>query len=321
MKHLFGPVNSRRLGLSQGIDLVPPKICNFNCIYCEIGLTSRLTCERREYIPTADILDEIDASFEPDGAGPAADVFTITGSGEPTLHRGIGSVIRYLKTLTDKPVAVLTNGSLLHLKEVQHDLMEADIVIPSLDAARPASFRKVNRPAAGIDLDVLIRGLAAFRRGFMGHLWLEILLVCGINDSRQDIVALKNAIKEIDPERIQLNTVARPPLESFAAPVPEKRMAEAAALLADGFAGKVETLFRFSGGTKENFRPAARAEIIQMLKRRPCTALDVCEALNLEQGPVNDILTQLEQTGQVRMVVHNGKAYYQGQPGHIDPPN
>jgi len=321
MKHLFGPVNSRRLGLSQGIDLVPAKICNFNCIYCEIGRTSRLTCERQEYIPTADILDEIDALFAQDGADPTADAFTITGSGEPTLHRGIGSVIRYLKTLTDKPVAVLTNGSLLHLREVQHDLMEADIVIPSLDAARPASFRKVNRPASDIDLGVLIKGLAAFRKGFMGHLWLEILLVRGINDSRQDIITLKKAVEEIEPERIQLNTVTRPPLESFASPVQEERMAEAAALLDDGFPGRVETLVQFSGGIKEKFKPAVKEEIIQMLKRRPCTIHDVCEALNLERGSVNDILTHLKQTGEVRVVIHNGKAYYQGQPNHIDPPN
>ena len=147
MKHLFGPVNSRRLGLSQGIDLLPPKICNFNCIYCEVGPTTLLTCDRKEYVPTAEIIAEIETLLTDKRAVKKIDYFTITATGEPTLHTGIGAVIRFIKDNSDKPVAVLTNGSLLHIKEVRDDLMAADLIIPSLDAALPESYRKINRAA------------------------------------------------------------------------------------------------------------------------------------------------------------------------------
>jgi wyosine [tRNA(Phe)-imidazoG37] synthetase (radical SAM superfamily) len=306
MKYLFGPVNSRRLGLSLGIDLLPTNICNFNCIYCEVGATRLLTCERREYFPTDEIIEEIDRLLA-DPSSPDPDVFTITATGEPTLHNGIGTVIRYLKTRTAKPVAVLTNGSLLFLPEVRHDLAAADIVIPSLDAALPESFRRINRPARCADPETIIKGLESFRQEFNGQIWLEILLVKGFNDNAQNIEALREAVRRIRPDRLQLNTVARPPLESYAAPLSQEEMETIAA----GFSGQVEIPVDFAGRQRNNHRPAMESEVLEMLERRPCTLADICEALNLESEPARRLLALLKDKGRLTTIIHNKKEYYQ----------
>lgn len=307
MKHLFGPVNSRRLGLSQGIDLLPPKICNFNCIYCEVGPTKLLTCDRKEYVPTAEIIAEVDKLLKDKEAVKNIDYFTITASGEPTLHTGIGEVIRFIKNNTDKPVAVLTNGSLLHLKEVRDDLMAADLIIPSLDAALPESYRKINRAAPCADLASIIGGLETFRKEFNGKIWLEILLAKDINDSPEDIEALKKVVKKIHPDRIQLNTVARPPLENFAAPLSQEKMRQ----IAKQFETPVEIVVDFEKRKRDGFRPIIESEILHMLKRRPCTASDICEALNLDQDKIDHFLRAMQKTDKIIQKNHNDRTYYQ----------
>ncbi|MBU2537243.1 MAG: radical SAM protein [Proteobacteria bacterium] len=307
MKYVFGPVNSRRLGISLGIDLVPPKICNFNCIYCEIGATTTHTCARKEYIPLSELLAEIDTVLADRELLNHLDVFTITASGEPTLHSGIGKIIRYIKEKSDKPVVVLTNGSLLYLPEVRQDLLAADIVIPSLDAAREESYRRINRPAACSPLAELIEGLITFRKEFSGKFWLEILLASKINDSPEDIAALVAAVKEINPDKVQLNTVARPPLESFAKPLTRTELEGVARQLP----GEVEILVDFSTRDREKFRNLSEDEIIEMLKRRPCTSNDVSEALNLDPDTTQIILHQLAASGRIIETKHHDKRYYQ----------
>jgi len=328
MKHLFGPVNSRRLGLSQGIDLLPPKTCNFNCIYCEINKAPQLSCERGEHVPTETILAEIDALLEDEGRVRDLDVFTITASGEPTLHTGIGKIIRHIKEKTDKPVAILTNGSQLHLKEVRQDLLAADIVIPSLDAARPESFRRVNRPAkCSADLETIIQGIADFSLEFAGEVWLEILLVENINDSPQDIAALKNAIGRIKPSRVQLNTVARPPYEAFAKPLTFKRMEEVKREIEKGYdrpvdilAGSKNNELNDSGkGRKDSVESTSpnkiTEEIMEMLLRRPCTATDIAATMNLDMEYASEILKSMERRGILTVKIHGGKKYYRTPAG------
>jgi wyosine [tRNA(Phe)-imidazoG37] synthetase (radical SAM superfamily) len=323
MKHLFGPVNSRRLGLSQGIDLLPPKTCNFNCIYCEINKAPQLSCERGEHVPTKTIIAEIDGLLHDEARVRDLDVFTITASGEPTLHTGIGTIIRHIKEKTDKPVAILTNGSQLHLKEVRDDLLAADIVIPSLDAARPESFRRVNRPAkCSADLETIIKGIADFSRQFSGEVWLEILLVENINDTPEDIAALQNAIGRIRPTRVQLNTVARPPFEPFAKPLTRKRMDEVKREIAKGYDGPVDILagskdneISDSGKGREGTSDAisadkAEGQIIEMLMRRPCTATDIAATLHMDAEHAAEILQGLEKSGSLTVKIHGGKKYY-----------
>ncbi len=318
MKYLFGPVYSRRLGHSLGIDLLPPKICTLNCIYCEVGVTTDLTCERKEYVPTEDILREIDEVLASGAGGRPVDVFTLTAMGEPTLHTGIGKIIAHIKARTDKPVAVLTNGTLFFDPQVRADLADADIVIPSLDAARQESFDRVNQPAAAVNLARVIEGLALFSREFRGEVWLEILLVREINDSLDDLRALQQAVRIINPARIQLNTVARPPMDGKARPVTREKMEQAVALLADGYGGRVEILVDFQ--TMENkseergrqTRDKLVEEIAAMLQRRPCPLAEIDRALHVQDLDLTrDCVRMLVDAGRIEKIVHADKEFYQ----------
>ncbi|MBC8317241.1 MAG: radical SAM protein [Desulfobulbaceae bacterium] len=306
MKYTFGPVNSRRLGLSLGIDLLAEKTCSYNCIYCEIGVSPVTTCDRKEYTPTAEIIAEIDETIKNQSASKPIDIFTITGNGEPTLHSGLGKIIHHIKERTDKPVAVLTNGSLFYRADVRKDLFEADIVIPSLDAARESSFRKINRPAACNRLSEIIDGLVLFSREFSGKIWLEILIVKGINNTPEDITALQQAVARIKPDMVQLNTVARPPLEKYAMPVSQEELKR----IAQELPGKVEIIADFSRKKKEKNRIANESEILHILQRRPCTASDICEALNLDTDSTTNALLHLEKSEKVIQTEHQGKKYY-----------
>ena len=197
MSHLFGPVPSRRLGRSLGVDLVPRKTCPFDCIYCEVGPTTNQTETRLNYQADA-ILAEL-AAYVRQGP-PELDYITLAGSGEPTLNLGLGRIIRRIKTLTGAPVAVLTNGALFYLPEVRRELRAADLVLPSLDAAREEIFRAINRPLADYPLSRLLAGLDAFRREYSGEIWLEILLLKGLNDSPEDLEALRRVLKLLAPD-------------------------------------------------------------------------------------------------------------------------
>jgi len=286
MKYIFGPVNSRRLGRSLGIDLVPPKICDFDCVYCEVGPTTLLTCERAEYAPTEEIIAEIDCFTADQTQMRPVDVFTITASGEPTLHTGIGQIISHIKGKTTKPVCVLTNGSLLHLKDVRNDLMKADIVIPSLDAADPETYKKINRPASCAKLETIIQGLCRFKKEFAGKYLLEILIVKGLNDNQENIKALKhdNSVKPLD--RNELNKIAAK-LE-----------------------GPVDVIGNFEKTNRKNRQTINEVEIISMLQRRPCTIDDVCEALGTETTYAEDIMEKLTKAGKLCKINHTGKIYY-----------
>lgn len=307
MKYLFGPVNSRRLGLSQGIDLLTIKTCNFDCIYCEVGATSIHTCDRREYTPTVEILAEIDKLLAQENLAKPIDVFTITAMGEPTLHTGLGEIIRHIKEKTGKPVAVLTNGAMMHREDVRQELQSADIVIPSLDSAQEESFRKIDRPAQCVDLEQLIDGIALFCQEFSGQVWLEVMLTKNINDYPSDIAALKEAIMRIAPNRVQLNTVVRPPLESFAKPLTHKELTH----IAEQLPGNVEIIASFAKRKHDSWRSPEPGEILEMLQRRPCTASDISEALNLEPAHTGRLMEELADQGKVLKMIHQGKTYYQ----------
>lgn len=308
MNYLFGPVNSRRLGLSLGIDLLLAKICSFNCVYCEVGPTTVLTCDRKEYTPTKEIIAEIDSFLAGRHHNDAPiDVFTITASGEPTLHSGLEEIIEHLKKKTNQPVAVLTNGSLLHEPDVRSALDKADIVIPSLDTARPDSFQQINRPAPCARLEEIIDGLCLFTKEFKGQLWLEILIAKGINDSPNDILALDKAVTRIQPAKIQLNTVVRPPLEHFATPISGTELASIARQLP----GTVEIIADFKKRERKNTGSAQKAKILGMLQRRPCTKNDICEALNLDSASTDHLIKQLVKSGEITKMVHRNMSYYQ----------
>ena len=208
-KYVFGPVPSRRLGRSLGVDLVPFKSCSFDCVYCQVGRTTDKTLERREFVPLDDVLAEVERKL-------AGDVFpdyiTMSGSGEPTLYSRLGELIRGIKARAEVPVAVLTNGSLLSDPAVREELLAADLVVPSLDAGGEALYRRVNRPHIDATYEKLVEGLIAFREAYENALWLEVFLLGSITDD--EARALAETASRVNPDRIQLNTVARPPAEA-----------------------------------------------------------------------------------------------------------
>lgn len=325
MNHIFGPVNSRRLGRSLGVDLFQEKICNLNCIYCEVGATTRLTCERAEYVPTTAIIADIDTYCRNPQRVSELDFVTVTASGEPTLHSGLGEILTHLKKTVAKPVAVLTNGTTLTDAGVCEELASADVVIPSLDSALPASFRKLDRPAICLDLQQIIEGMVRFSHQYQGKLWLEILFARGINDSTKDVDALRRVAARMRIDRIQLNTVARPPLESFARPLDQQKML----IIADQFrlddpSRPVDLLAQGAvqeddHGQQKDFdlesdadRQTLLDEIVEMLKRRPCTAADINRTFHLG-GPdkVEQLLDPLVHAGTLQKRSHGDRLYYQ----------
>ncbi len=222
MKYIYGPVKSRRLGLSLGITLTPYKICSFDCVYCQIGNTSQLTCERKEYLPVIEILDELKQWLEQNKF--KLDYITFSGSGEPTLNTGIGELILGIKKITPVAVAVITNASFLSSQEVRRSLGGADLIVPSLDTVVPGVFKAIDRPHDGINIEDIVQGLVALRREFSGKIWLEVMLVKGINDDLRYIKKLKSALERINPDIIQLNSPVRVTAQADILPVNKSKL-------------------------------------------------------------------------------------------------
>jgi wyosine [tRNA(Phe)-imidazoG37] synthetase (radical SAM superfamily) len=308
MKYIFGPVPSRRLGLSLGIDIIPFKTCTLSCIYCQLGDTPATTLERREYIPAADVLAELRSFL---AGNPRVDWITFSGSGEPTLHSGIGSIIRAIKAMTSIPVCVITNGTLLSDPAVRHDLLDADAVMPSLDAAREKTFHAVCRAHPDLHAADIIRGLADFRAEYRGKLWLEILLVTGLNDTPEELAALREAVRLIDPDSVQLNTVVRPPADRTAAPLTPERMEEIRAF----FGEKAEVIASFASEGKEG-KKTAPEDVLASVKRHPGTVEEVASALGIEEATVANMLRELEKEGRVQTVVYSGRIFWEGIEEH-----
>ncbi|MCK4648231.1 radical SAM protein, partial [bacterium] len=274
MRYIFGPVPSRRLGISLGVDLVPYKTCTFNCIYCQLGRTTNYTLKRKEYIKTQKVLKELKeklANWRTDKlAKQKINYITLSGSGEPTLNVKIGEIISGIKKMTSIPVAVLTNGSLLYRKEVRDSLKKADLVIPSLDAASAKIFKRINRPVKTLKVEKIIKGLVDFEKEYRGKIWLEIMLVKGINDRKEEIEKLKRAIAKIKPDRVQLNTVARPPCEKFAKALSKGELEKIKNLLGP----PTEVIVDFERGALPEKMKDLKKGIMTMLKRRPATVKD-----------------------------------------------
>ncbi len=306
MSFLFGPVPSRRLGRSLGVDLVPPKTCCFACVYCEVGPTTHLTVRRRPY-HTAEILAELRRYLAEAAVLP--DVITLAGSGEPTLNAGLGEIIAGLQAMTRVPVAVLTNGALLHLPEVRRELAPAAIVLPSLDAAVEATFRRINRPHPRLSLELLLRGLKAFRREYAGQFWLEVMLLQGVNDSEPELAALRREIAALSPDRVQLNTAVRPVVEGWAEALSPAAMEGAAAFLGHG--AEVIAEFRASARTPQSL---AEEAYVQMLSRRPMTAGDLAQAFGLDLQEVAVQLQKMVRRGLVHQDYFHREAYYRAGP-------
>ncbi len=307
MSCIFGPVPSRRLGRSLGIDLVPFKTCCYDCVYCQIGRTPRCTIERRQWLPAADILRELEPRLS-----SAPDYITMGGSGEPTLYAGLDDLIAGIKSLTDIPVAVITNGALLWRADVRGELLPADLVAPSLDAGDAATFQRINRPAPEIDFERMAQGLVDFRRDYHRQYWLEIFLVQGLNDGPESLAALQDWAARIAPDRVQLNTVARPPADAGMLPVPPGRLQE----IARRFRPPAEVIADYRQAEAPAARTAAAAEILAMLQRHPGTAEDVAAGLGIALAVAVRQLEKMRQDGQVLTRECEGRRFYMAPGGN-----
>jgi len=281
--------------MSLGVDLVPHKVCSLDCIYCECGQTTKLTLERKEYVLYDKVTEELDQFF---AENPDPDYITFSGAGEPTLNTRIGDVIRHIKRIRPGvSLAVLTNGTLLWRKDVRNELLEADLVLPSLDAATEETFRKINRPFPELDMARYINGLIAFRREFDGMIWMEVLILPGINDSLIDLKNLKHALEMIAPDRIQLNTLDRPGVLQEIRAATHSEMKHFAEIL------DLENIEIIAASPERKHIKAYRSDtesaVLETISRRPCTVEDLTKILGMHINEVNKYLDVLDAENKV----------------------
>jgi len=312
MNYVFGPVPSRRLGQSLGIDTIPLKTCNWNCVYCQLGRSVPLTNKRREYFPRQDILTEAKAALVTHQSGEI-DWVTFVGSGEPLLHSSMGWLIRQVKKLTHLPVAVITNGSLLYLPEVRQELLVADAVLPTLDAGNPKLYRKINRPHPEITFERLVDGLIAFHKEYRGKLWVEVMLVDGLNDTSQALWEIAKILQTIEPGAVHINLPTRPPAEAWVKPPRPESLMQAMAIF--GYTAEVvhpaEGNFDLSG--YDNPIDA----IISIITRHPMRQDQLKRTLECwSPNQANRVLADLEASGKAQIVERYGVRFWSAAPAH-----
>lgn len=291
-KHLFGPVLSRRLGNSLGVDLVPYKYCPLNCVYCEVQRTTHLTLEREEFFPAEEITSEL-ADFL--SAKPDLDFITFSGAGEPTLYSRIGDIVSFIKgNYPQYKLALLTNAVLLDNPAVRKEILACDLILPSLDASLESSFEKINRPHASLSVDRLIGGLVSLRNEFHGQIWLEVFIIAGINDSEQELALLAAAIGNIKPDRVQINSLDRPGAEEWVKPAGARVLNKVLRFFEEHLFMPVEIIAKVHPESPEQAVAGDIADRLrQTLSRRPCTAEELARILGLHINEISKILRQL----------------------------
>ena len=303
-KYLFGPVPSRRLGRSLGVDLTPFKTCTLNCVFCQLGRTTHKTVARKEYVPVKNVQAELARWVK---GGGQTDYITLSGSGEPTLHTRFGEVLGFIRERTPFPAVLLSNGTLFWMSEVRKAACQANIVKLSLSAWNQDSFDHINRPHAGLKFGQMMDGYRAFRDEFRGKLWIEVFLLWGMNSIPRDVEKIAELAETIKPDAIHLNTAVRPPAEDFAVPVPRKQMAAMAKL----FHPRAKIIAEYSSNKAAEIA-ANETTILAMLRRRPCTAGQIADVFGMHLNEVAKYLGKLTRTGAARVCKKGQEVYYGG---------
>lgn len=305
-KYLFGPVPSRRLGMSLGIDLIPYKVCNCNCIYCESGKTTKQTNTRAAYFPESEIKEELIRFL---ASNPTLDYLTFSGAGEPTLHKGLGNMISFLKTnYPEYKIALITNSLLMTDAEVRREIRVADVILPSLDAISEEAFQKINRPLSNNKAIEIAEALADFRKEYTGQIWMEVFLLPGINDHPQELKLLKEALLKIKPDKVQLNTLDRPGTETSLKAVPFEIMLS----IRDYFLPlPVEIISRKPHELKETaYKEEWEEEILTLIRRRPCTMDDLLLLTSLPYERLDIMLKKMCIARKIITDVQGGVTFY-----------
>jgi len=304
-KYIFGPVLSRRLGFSLGVDLVPYKRCSFDCVYCELGRTTNKTVKRGSFFSPGEILKEL-KSFLKYHPKVKIDYITLTGSGEPTLNSRLKEIVKEVKNITSIPLCLLTNGSLFFLKSVRESVKEVDLIIPSLDAPDEATFRKINHPHSSLTLKKILKGLKLLRQEFKGKIYLEIMLVEGINSSLSQAHRFKKIIGSVGFDKIQLNVPARPSYFLECKIPPLRRLKRFAEIL-----GKNTEIVHPSPSQSQPSRfKGAQEGLLRVLKRRPIDIDEICRILGIRKVEALKLIEGLISRLRIKRVRYGGKFYY-----------
>jgi wyosine [tRNA(Phe)-imidazoG37] synthetase (radical SAM superfamily) len=293
--------------MSLGVDLVPRKVCSLDCVYCEVGKTTKLTLERKEYIPYAKIVEELSHFFS---NNPDPDFITFSGSGEPTLNSRIGDIVTFLKELKPAiPIAVLTNGTLLYDPQVRAELSDVNVVLPSLDAVSADVFAEINRPPANLPVEKYLQGLIDFSCEFSGEIWLEIFILPGCNDGDSEVARMREEILQIRPDSVQINTLDRPGTEA------DLRGATAAELRSVVERLNLDNVMIIAAAPQrkniKSYRSDAEAAILETISRRPCTLVDLTQILGMHVNEINKYLDVLEAEGRIETVRQERGFFYQ----------
>jgi wyosine [tRNA(Phe)-imidazoG37] synthetase (radical SAM superfamily) len=313
VKYVFGPVPSRRLGKSLGIDPIPLKTCNWNCVYCQLGRSKPLRNERLEYFPRTEVIAEVKLALASYAQGEI-DWVTFVGSGETTLHASIGWLIQQVKSLTPLPVAVITNGSLFYIPELRHELSAADAVLPSLDAGNAQLYRMINRPHPEVTFERLLDGLIAFRKGYHGKLWVEVMLVQGLNDTETALIQIAEALKSIQPDEVHVLQPERPPAETWVQPTDEAGLLRAQAIL-----GNISRIiYPVRGSFNLNGSEPLLEAIIGIIQRHPMKEDELIETLeHISTEEVVEMLAELEKSGKAQVVERYGTRFWSATPAYF----
>ena len=306
MKYIFGPVNSRRLGISLGIDLVEQKTCNLNCVYCEIGKTTKLTNEIKEYIIADKIIEELNSFLK---SNPKLDYITFSGMGEPTLNSKINYIIDYLKeNYSQYKICLITNSILLNQENYKLAFRKIDILIPSLDSISQDVFEKINRPYKGILAKDILKNLIEFKKNFSVEMWLEIFFVPGINDNSEEINLLLEAARKIKPDKIQLNCLDRPSTEKWVKPMSQTEMLKIKEKFSDFFECQIIVRPNKANVVLENNK--INENILDLISRRPLTIGELASIINLNKFDLENKLNDLEKNKIIKKIKIENNIFY-----------
>ena len=301
LKYVFGPVPSRRMGRSLGISPIPKKICNYSCVYCQLGRTNKMTNKREEYFLLEDILSEFDSHHDED----SYDVITIVGEGEPTLYSRLGELIVEIKKRSKKPVAVITNGALLYDKNVRSELMNADIVLPSLDSYNEEMFKRIDRPYGRIKFDEVWEGLVDFTNEYKGQIYMEIMLMNGVNDDEESLLEFKKLLEQIKYDRLYINTPVRPPAEEYIEESSKESIQKAVEIL-KGVSIDMLSSVGFSSDIEDDYQA-----VISIIGRHPMNQFEIRSFLeSRENKDIDKLMQQLSEDDKVQKMDYKGYCTY-----------
>ena len=300
-KHICGPTPSRRLGFALAVDLIPPKTCNHNCNYCQLGPTKEYTVERKSFVPLDDVIAELDDFL---GKGSKIDFITFPGSGEPTLSFDLGRALTAARQ-RGYPTALFTFGQLLYREDVLCDVQNASIILPTFLSANKETYYKIARPHPSLNFEDYLSGLEQLKLRYSGEVWLAVMLLNGLNDSPEELQNTKEWIEKIQPDRVQLTSAHRPSLVDTVAPLDYEAMMRARAILG----AHCEILGDFQRKQDARYSGNATQMILNIIQRRPASTDELQKSLGLDVNELEKIVLDLVNDKKVEIHAYGSQRF------------